>query len=68
MTHLNTWAAAALIALALSASHLLDGPSELEAMQASELATQDAIDSVAINASTASAEGQFTPLFAKATR
>lgn len=38
------WAGAGLVALVLSSSHLLDGPSEIEAAQATEAARQDALN------------------------
>ena len=41
---LKFWAGAGLVALILSSSHLLDGPSEIEAAQATEAARQDALN------------------------
>ena len=54
---INT-ALVALIALILSTSYLLDGPSELDAMQATAASKQDAIKSAATQASNAPARGQ----------
>ena len=41
---LKFWAGAGLVALVLSSSHLLDGPSEIEAAQATEASRQDALN------------------------
>lgn len=54
---INT-ALVALIALILSTSYLLDGPSELDAMQATADSKQDAIKSAASQAINAPARGQ----------
>ena len=43
LENLKFWAGAGLVALALSSSHLLDGPSEIEAAQATEANRQDAL-------------------------
>ena len=48
----------ALFALVMSGSHLLDGPSELDAMQDTALAKQDAINSAATHAAPTRASGQ----------
>jgi len=40
----------ALFAMVMSGSHLLDGPSDIEAMQATQAAKQDAIKSAATHA------------------
>ncbi len=42
--NLKFWAGAGLVALVLSSSHLLDGPSEIEAAQATEASRQDALN------------------------
>ena len=42
--NLKFWAGAGLVALVLSSSHLLDGPSEIEAAQATEAHRQDALN------------------------
>ena len=42
--NLKFWAGAGLVALALSSSHLLDGPSDFEAAQATEANRQDALN------------------------
>ena len=47
-----------LIALILSTSYLLDGPSELDAMQATADSVDDAIKSASSQASNAPARGQ----------
>lgn len=66
MNHLINWAGAALIALTISSAYLLDGPTELDAAQATAESTQDAIKSVAANANTARAEALIdSQLFAK---
>lgn len=52
------WLSAALIALLLSSTYLLDGPSEIEAAQAVSADLQDAIDSVAISADYTGARSQ----------
>lgn len=54
---INT-ALVALIALILSTSYLLDGPSELDAMQATADSKQDAIKSAASQAINVPARGQ----------
>lgn len=54
---INT-ALVALIALVLSTSYLLDGPSELDAMQATADSVDDAIKSAATQASNTPARGQ----------
>ena len=41
--NLKFWAGAGLVALALSSSHLLDGPSEIESAQATEASLNDAL-------------------------
>ena len=41
--NLKFWAGAGLVALVLSSSHLLDGPSDLEAAQATEASLNDAL-------------------------
>ena len=43
LENLKFWAGAGLVALVLSSSHLLDGPSEIEAAQATEASRQDAL-------------------------
>lgn len=43
MTRLTTWATAALLALLLSMSHLLDGPTDLQAAQDVAADVQDAL-------------------------
>jgi hypothetical protein len=48
----------ALIALILSTSYLLDGPSEIEAMQATADSVDDAINMAASQASNTPARGQ----------
>ena len=40
---LKFWAGAGLVALVLSSSHLLDGPSDFEAAQATEASLNDAL-------------------------
>ena len=44
LENLKFWAGAGLVALVLSSSHLLDGPSEIEAAQATEASRQDALN------------------------
>ena len=44
LENLKFWAGAGLVALVLSSSHLLDGPSEIEAAQATEANRQDALN------------------------
>ena len=44
LENLKFWAGAGLVALVLSSSHLLDGPSEIEAAQATEAHRQDALN------------------------
>lgn len=46
LENLKFWAGAGLVALALSSSHLLDGPSEIEAAQATEASLNDALAQV----------------------
>ena len=43
LENIKFWAGAGLVALVLSSSHLLDGPSEIEAAQATEANRQDAL-------------------------
>ena len=43
LENLKFWAGAGLVALALSSSHLLDGPSEIESAQATEASLNDAL-------------------------
>ena len=43
LENLKFWAGAGLLALVLSSSHLLDGPSEIEAAQATEASLNDAL-------------------------
>lgn len=43
LENLKVWAGAGLVALVLSSSHLLDGPSEIEAAQATEASLNDAL-------------------------
>lgn len=43
LENLKFWAGAGLVALILSSSHLLDGPSEIEAAQATEASLNDAL-------------------------
>ena len=43
LENLKFWAGAGLVALVLSSSHLLDGPSDLEAAQATEASLNDAL-------------------------
>lgn len=56
--HLKTPMLTAAFVLALCLGYLLDGPSELDAMQATADSKQDAIKSAAIQASNATARGQ----------
>lgn len=42
--NLKFWAGAGLVAMVLSSSHLLDGPSEIESAQATEAHCQDALN------------------------
>jgi hypothetical protein len=44
LENIKFWAGAGLVALALSSSHLLDGPSEIEAAQATEANRLDALN------------------------
>ena len=44
MKNLKFWAGAGVVALVLSSSHLLDGPSEIESAQATEAHRQDALN------------------------
>lgn len=44
LENLKFWAGAGLVALVLSSSHLLDGPSDFEAAQATEAHRQDALN------------------------
>ena len=55
---LINWLAAGLVALVLSTSYLLDGPSEIDAIQATADSKQDAINTAAIKASNTTARGQ----------
>lgn len=43
LENIKFWAGAGLVALVLSSSHLLDGPSDLEAAQATEASLNDAL-------------------------
>ena len=43
LENLKFWAGAGLVALVLSSSHLLDGPSDFEAAQATESSLNDAL-------------------------
>ena len=43
LENLKFWAGAGLVALVLSSSHLLDGPSEIESAQATEASLNDAL-------------------------
>ena len=43
LENLKFWAGAGLVALVLSSSHLLDGPSEIEAAHATEASLNDAL-------------------------
>lgn len=43
LENLKFWAGAGLVALALSSSHLFDGPSDFEAAQATEASLNDAL-------------------------
>ena len=43
LENIKFWAGAGLVALVLSSSHLLDGPSEIEAAQAWEASLNDAL-------------------------
>lgn len=43
LENLKFWVGAGLVALVLSSSHLLDGPSEIEAAQAAEASLNDAL-------------------------
>ena len=43
LENIKFWAGAGLVALVLSSSHLLDGPSEIEAAQATEASLSDAL-------------------------
>ena len=43
LENLKFWAGAGVVALVLSSSHLLDGPSEIEAAQATEASLNDAL-------------------------
>lgn len=58
MNIVTRWLSAALIALLLSSTYLLDGPSEIEAAQAVSADLQDAIESVAISAGAERARDQ----------
>ena len=44
LENLKFWAGAGVVALVLSSSHLLDGPSDFEAAQATEANRQDALN------------------------
>ena len=43
LENLKFWAGAGVVALVLSSSHLLDGPSEIESVQATEASLNDAL-------------------------
>ena len=43
LENLKFWAGAGVLALVMSSSHLLDGPSEIEAAQATEASLNDAL-------------------------
>ena len=43
LENLKFWAGAGVVALVLSSSHLLDGPSDFEAAQATEASLNDAL-------------------------
>ena len=43
LENIKFWAGAGLVALVLSSSHLLDGPSDFEAAQATEASLNDAL-------------------------
>lgn len=58
MTRLIEWLLVSLIALVLASSYLLDGPSEIDAIQATADAKSDAIESAATHASNTRARGQ----------
>ena len=44
LENLKFWVGAGILALVLSSSHLLDGPSDVEAAQATEASRQDALN------------------------
>ena len=44
LENLKFWVGAGVVALVLSSSHLLDGPSEIESAQATEAHRQDALN------------------------
>ena len=44
LENIKFWAGAGLVALVLSSSHLLDGPSEIESAQATEASRLDALN------------------------
>ena len=50
LENLKFWAGAGLVALVLSSSHLLDGPSEIESAQATEANRQDALNDASAQA------------------
>ncbi len=56
LENLKFWAGAGLVALVLSSSHLLDGPSEIEAAQATE--TTEANRQDALNDALAQAQAE----------
>ncbi|MHB8947532.1 MAG: hypothetical protein ACYC4S_00525 [Rhodoferax sp.] len=58
MTRLIEWLLVSLIALVLSSAYLLDGPSDLEAIQATADAKNDAIESAAMQPIDTGARGQ----------
>jgi hypothetical protein len=67
MNTLTTWATSLALALFIAAAGgLMDGPNELEAEQATQSSSKDAIDSVAIDARRERAEDRIDQLLAKA--
>ncbi|MEN9375989.1 MAG: hypothetical protein RL710_1146 [Pseudomonadota bacterium] len=48
MSHITKWLTAALFAFVLASGHLLDGPSELDAVEAVEADLQDAIQTAQV--------------------
>lgn len=69
MNTLTTWAASLAFALLIAAAGgLMDGPSDTDAAQAAQSATQDAINDVAVTARAERAEAQIDQLFAKASQ
>ncbi len=61
MTRLIEWLLVSLIALVLASSYLLDGPSELDAIQATADAKNDAIESAATHPIDTGSRGQKHP-------